>query len=156
MNKELEFSKKFVNCISFPYQRSKTLIFISYTEQYTDDDDYLTAQPSIPSTSNTNNYSQLQLQDFRAGNNQMLSSVDVASNSNSFMQKAWFHGKISRDVAEKYVKYDGDFLVRESTSSKGQFVLTGMREGIHRHILLIDPEGNVSVICVILTSETLS
>ena len=39
---------------------------------------------------------------------------------------------------------DGEFLVRESTSQAGQFVLTGMQGGKPRHILLVDPEGVVS------------
>lgn len=40
---------------------------------------------------------------------------------------------------------DGDFLVRESQGSPGQYVLTGMNNGISKHLLLIDPEGVVSM-----------
>nr|CAD7575184.1 unnamed protein product [Timema californicum] len=36
---------------------------------------------------------------------------------------------------------DGDFLVRESQGSPGQYVLTGMQSGIKKHLLLVDPEG---------------
>ena len=39
---------------------------------------------------------------------------------------------------------DGDFLVRESQGSQGQYVLTGMQSGHHKHLLLVDPEGVVS------------
>jgi len=39
---------------------------------------------------------------------------------------------------------DGDFLVRESQGSPGQYVLTGMNNNIPKHLLLIDPEGVVS------------
>jgi len=38
---------------------------------------------------------------------------------------------------------DGDFLVRESQGSSGQYVLTGMQSGIRKHLLLVDPEGVV-------------
>ena len=55
----------------------------------------------------------------------------------------WFHGAIAREKAEEVIKFDGDFLVRESTNSPGQYVLTGMKNGIFRHLLLIDPNGQV-------------
>ncbi len=41
---------------------------------------------------------------------------------------------------------DGDFLVRESQGSPGQYVLTGIQGGVKKHLLLIDPEGVVSLI----------
>jgi len=40
---------------------------------------------------------------------------------------------------------DGDFLVRESQGSPGQYVLTGMQGGVKKHLLLVDPEGVVSI-----------
>lgn len=40
---------------------------------------------------------------------------------------------------------DGDFLVRESQGSPGQYVLTGMNNNTPKHLLLIDPEGVVSI-----------
>ena len=40
---------------------------------------------------------------------------------------------------------EGDFLVRESQGSQGQYVLTGMQSGHHKHLLLVDPEGVVSL-----------
>lgn len=40
---------------------------------------------------------------------------------------------------------DGEFLVRESQGSPGQYVLTGMQGGLKKHLLLIDPEGVVSI-----------
>nr|CAG4648049.1 EOG090X098F [Moina brachiata]SVE93115.1 EOG090X098F [Moina brachiata] len=58
-------------------------------------------------------------------------------------QEAWFHGPISRKEAEDMLKHDGDFLVRESQGSPGQYVLTGMQSGHHKHLLLVDPEGVV-------------
>ncbi len=49
-------------------------------------------------------------------------------------------------IAMAYPK-DGDFLVRESQASPGQYVLTGMQAGSKKHLLLVDPEGVVSVSC---------
>ncbi|CAH0767059.1 unnamed protein product [Diatraea saccharalis] len=60
-------------------------------------------------------------------------------------REPWFHGPISRTTAEKLVVEDGEFLVRESTACPGQFVLTGARRGTHKHLLLVDPNGVVSV-----------
>ncbi|XP_035996715.1 breast cancer anti-estrogen resistance protein 3 isoform X2 [Fundulus heteroclitus] len=37
---------------------------------------------------------------------------------------AWYHGAIPRQVADSLVQRDGDFLVRDSLSSPGSFVLT--------------------------------
>lgn len=58
-------------------------------------------------------------------------------------REPWFHGPISRNTAEKLVSEDGDFLVRESAACPGQFVLTGSRRGVHKHLLLVDPAGVV-------------
>lgn len=55
----------------------------------------------------------------------------------------WFHGSISRVHSESLLKNDGDFLVRESQNTRGQFVLTGMKSGQAKHLLLIDPDGCV-------------
>lgn len=45
----------------------------------------------------------------------------------SLKSEKWFHGSISRVLAESLLKNDGDFLVRESQNTRGQFVLTGMK-----------------------------
>ncbi|XP_068444751.1 LOW QUALITY PROTEIN: breast cancer anti-estrogen resistance protein 3 homolog [Clinocottus analis] len=37
---------------------------------------------------------------------------------------AWFHGPLSREAAESLFERDGDFLVRDSTSSPGDYVLS--------------------------------
>ncbi|WKX91791.1 hypothetical protein Q1695_010095 [Nippostrongylus brasiliensis] len=52
--------------------------------------------------------------------------------------KQWFHGELSRAEAENLLREDGDFLVRTSANSPGQFILDGMEQGKHRHILLIN------------------
>lgn len=55
----------------------------------------------------------------------------------------WFHGKLSRREAEALLQVNGDFLVRESTTTPGQYVLTGLQSGQPKHLLLVDPEGVV-------------
>uniref|UniRef100_A0A3Q1J291 SHC adaptor protein 3 n=1 Tax=Anabas testudineus TaxID=64144 RepID=A0A3Q1J291_ANATE len=57
--------------------------------------------------------------------------------------QVWYHGKMSRRDAEKLLKEDGDFLVRKSTTNPGSYVLTGMHNGVAKHLLLVDPEGTV-------------
>lgn len=59
-------------------------------------------------------------------------------------REPWYHGKMSRKEAEKLLKVNGDFLVRESTTTPGQYVLTGLQGGQPKHLLLVDPEGVVS------------
>ncbi|NXS07292.1 SHC4 protein, partial [Neodrepanis coruscans] len=54
-----------------------------------------------------------------------------------------YHGKLNRKAAESLLVNDGDFLVRESTSSPGQYVLSGLQGGQAKHLLLVDPEGKV-------------
>lgn len=55
----------------------------------------------------------------------------------------WFHGPITRAEAEALLQKDGDFLVRESTNTEKQYVLSGMQNNHKKHLLLIDPEGIV-------------
>ncbi|XP_074649704.1 SHC-transforming protein 1-like [Tubulanus polymorphus] len=55
----------------------------------------------------------------------------------------WFHGPLTRKQAEELLKKSGDFLVRESTTTKGQYVLTGLQNGKVKHLLLVDPQGVV-------------
>ncbi|NXJ14235.1 SHC4 protein, partial [Odontophorus gujanensis] len=54
-----------------------------------------------------------------------------------------YHGKLNRKTAESLLVNDGDFLVRESTTSPGQYVLSGLQGGQAKHLLLVDPEGKV-------------
>lgn len=62
----------------------------------------------------------------------------------ALLEEPWFHGAISRAESEALVVKDGDFLVRESLTTPGQYVLTGMQKTTRKHLLLVDPEGVVS------------
>ncbi|KAJ8398259.1 hypothetical protein AAFF_G00428290 [Aldrovandia affinis] len=48
---------------------------------------------------------------------------------------------MSRREAESLLTDSGDFLVRESGSSPGQYVLSGLQGDRAKHLLLVDPEG---------------
>ncbi|XP_077449772.1 SHC-transforming protein 1-like isoform X1 [Stigmatopora argus] len=58
-------------------------------------------------------------------------------------EEAWFHGRLERQRAESLLAHNGDFLVRESSSARGQYVLSGMDGTTVRHLLLVDPQGQV-------------
>ncbi|XP_015283404.1 PREDICTED: SHC-transforming protein 4 [Gekko japonicus] len=62
-------------------------------------------------------------------------------------QQLWneecYHGMLTRKAAESLLVNDGDFLVRESATSPGQYVLSGLQRGQPKHLLLVDPEGKV-------------
>ncbi|CAG0913595.1 unnamed protein product [Notodromas monacha] len=67
----------------------------------------------------------------------------VSSQREELSKEPWYHGPISRKEAEALVCQDGEFLVRESVGSPGQYVLTGMQNDQRKHLLLVDPEGVV-------------
>lgn len=68
----------------------------------------------------------------------------MAPNEEQLRRETWYHSRMSRRDAERLLIRDGDFLVRESTTNPGQYVLTGMHCGLPKHLLLVDPEGVVS------------
>lgn len=74
-------------------------------------------------------------------------SLTAEVQRSQLMTESWFHGAISRPVAENLLQNDGDFLVRESQGKPGQYVLTGLQMSTSKHLLLIDPAG---VVCLIL------
>ncbi|XP_053228752.1 SHC-transforming protein 2 isoform X1 [Podarcis raffonei] len=67
----------------------------------------------------------------------------IAPMEEQLKQEPWYRGKLSRRDAEKLLQVDGDFLVRDSVTNPGQYVLTGMQSGQPKHLLLVDPEGVV-------------
>ncbi|KAM4744714.1 SHC-transforming protein 1-like isoform 2-T2 [Anableps anableps] len=58
-------------------------------------------------------------------------------------QEDWFHGRLGREQAESLLTCSGDFLVRESSSASGQYVLSGKEGATVRHLLLVDSHGQV-------------
>ncbi|XP_029042440.1 SHC-adaptor protein [Osmia lignaria lignaria] len=72
-----------------------------------------------------------------------MNRLSPHSQKQQLKQEIWFHGSVSRAEAESMLTRDGDFLVRESQGSPGQYVLTGMNNNTPKHLLLIDPEGVV-------------
>ncbi|XP_066551472.1 SHC-transforming protein 2 isoform X2 [Amia ocellicauda] len=67
----------------------------------------------------------------------------IAPTEEQLRREAWYHGRMSRRDAERLLVMDGDFLVRDSVTNPGQYVLTGMNCGLPKHLLLVDPEGVV-------------
>ncbi|XP_061680266.1 breast cancer anti-estrogen resistance protein 3 isoform X2 [Syngnathoides biaculeatus] len=49
---------------------------------------------------------------------------ELKMNSEEPRSHAWYHGAIPRQVGENLVQRDGDFLIRDSLSSPGSYVLT--------------------------------
>uniref|UniRef100_A0A663DWA7 SHC adaptor protein 2 n=1 Tax=Aquila chrysaetos chrysaetos TaxID=223781 RepID=A0A663DWA7_AQUCH len=50
----------------------------------------------------------------------------IAPTEEQLRREPWYHGKMSRRDAERLLQMDGDFLVRDSLTNPGQYVLTGM------------------------------
>ncbi|KAK0140736.1 SHC-transforming protein 1 [Merluccius polli] len=57
--------------------------------------------------------------------------------------EGWFHGRLGREQAEALLSCSGDFLVRESCSASGHYVLSGMEGHTVKHLLLLHPNGQV-------------
>ncbi|XP_053104559.1 breast cancer anti-estrogen resistance protein 3 isoform X2 [Hemicordylus capensis] len=58
---------------------------------------------------------------------------ELQMSSEDLRSHAWYHGRIPRQVAESLVQRDGDFLIRDSLSSPGNFVLTCQWKNISQH-----------------------
>jgi SHC-transforming protein 1 len=58
-------------------------------------------------------------------------------------QEEWYHGAVSREAAERLLQNNGEFLVRDSGNTPGQYVLSGMQNNSKKHLLLVDPNGIV-------------
>ncbi|XP_075464223.1 SHC-transforming protein 1 [Ascaphus truei] len=81
--------------------------------------------------------------DMRPFEEALPSAQAVASMEDQLKREPWYHGKMNRKDAERLLRVNGDFLVRESTTTPGQYVLTGLQSGQPKHLLLVDPEGVV-------------
>ncbi|XP_018088249.1 SH2 domain-containing protein 3C isoform X2 [Xenopus laevis] len=49
---------------------------------------------------------------------------ELKLNSSDLRSHAWYHGRIPREVSESLVQKNGDFLIRDSLTSLGDYVLT--------------------------------
>ena len=51
-------------------------------------------------------------------------------------EQLWFHGTVDRKDIPNLLKNDGDYLVRESSTKPGQFVLSTRFEGVLKHFII--------------------
>ncbi|KAG7247334.1 hypothetical protein CRUP_014910, partial [Coryphaenoides rupestris] len=65
-----------------------------------------------------------------------LSTEDLRSH-------AWFHGPVSREGAETLLERDGDFLVRDSSSGAGDYVLSCYWRDEPMHFKIIRASGAI-------------
>lgn len=74
-------------------------------------------------------------------NNNETSPNPNSGVSSSLEDELWFHGVMTRKESEQLLTKDGDFLVRESCSQAGQYILTAKKDDCNFHVLLVDPDG---------------
>ena len=51
-------------------------------------------------------------------------------------EEPWFHGTIDRKDVPTLLKNNGDYLVRESSTKPGQFVLSAWSDGQVKHFII--------------------
>ncbi|XP_076436953.1 breast cancer anti-estrogen resistance protein 3-like isoform X2 [Babylonia areolata] len=61
---------------------------------------------------------------------------ELNADPSELKSRAWYHGSISRQRAESLVQQAGDFLVRDSSSKPGDFVLTVCWRGVALHFVV--------------------
>ncbi|KAJ1160759.1 hypothetical protein NDU88_001252 [Pleurodeles waltl] len=62
--------------------------------------------------------------DFKKNSLKKELEEELKLSTDDLQSHAWYHGPIPRQVAESLVQEDGDFLIRDSRSSPGDYVLT--------------------------------
>eukprot|EP00038_Savillea_parva_P006611 m.164778 g.164778 ORF g.164778 m.164778 type:complete len:439 (-) comp12470_c0_seq1:158-1474(-) len=72
-------------------------------------------------------------------------SLEMAPDVDEFPlhEEPWFFRGVNRQQAEQLLLGEGDFLVRESMTDMGQYILSTMQAGYPKHLLLVDPQGRV-------------
>ena len=55
----------------------------------------------------------------------------------------FFHHLLSRKDCEQLLQEEGDFLLRESQSKRGQYVISGLYQGKYQHLLFLAQNGKV-------------
>lgn len=58
---------------------------------------------------------------------------ELKLSSDELRSHAWYHGRIPRQMSENLLQRDGDFLIRDSLSSPGDFVLTCQWKNTPQH-----------------------
>ncbi|XP_053479835.1 SHC-transforming protein 1 isoform X1 [Ictalurus furcatus] len=108
-----------------------------------DDPSYVNVDKSRPQVASANGSAHRDAFDMKPFDDALSVSGSVPPLAQQLQSEPWFHGSLSRKKAEKLLSKDGDFLVRESGTTPGQYVLTGQQGGQPKHLLLVDPEGVV-------------
>ncbi|XP_053560460.1 breast cancer anti-estrogen resistance protein 3 homolog [Bombina bombina] len=62
---------------------------------------------------------------------------ELKLNSEDLRSHAWYHGPLQRQEAEQLLQLDGDFLIRDSLSAPGNFVLSCAKSGQVLHFKII-------------------
>ncbi|ETE58653.1 SHC-transforming protein 1, partial [Ophiophagus hannah] len=91
-----------------------------------------------PSYVNVQNLEKLQpgVQNATSNGSVQRDLFDMTTMEEQLRRESWYHGQMSRKESEKLLQANGDFLVRESTTTPGQYVLTGLQGGHPKHLLL--------------------
>ncbi|TTD18119.1 SHC-transforming protein 1 [Bagarius yarrelli] len=108
-----------------------------------DDPSYVNVDKSRPQVAAANGNAHRDAFDMKPFDDALSVSATVPPLAQQLQNEPWFHGPLSRKKAENLLSKDGDFLVRESGTTPGQYVLTGQQGGQPKHLLLVDPEGVV-------------
>ncbi|KAL6489332.1 hypothetical protein MHYP_G00030730 [Metynnis hypsauchen] len=109
-----------------------------------DDPSYVNVDKPRPSVASANGNAHRDAFDMKPFDDALGVPATVAPPlAEQLQNEPWFHGPLSRKHAERLLSKDGDFLVRESGTTPGQYVLTGQQGGQPKHLLLVDPEGVV-------------
>ncbi|XP_061924171.1 SHC-transforming protein 4-like isoform X2 [Entelurus aequoreus] len=97
----------------------------------------------VVSSQDVSLYENCSVTQFLPSDSEMAASKSATNIHNLIQEECWFHGRLGRKQAESLLTCSGDFLVRESSSDCGQYVLSGMDGTSVRHLLLVDPHGQV-------------
>ncbi|XP_043914633.1 SH2 domain-containing protein 3C [Protopterus annectens] len=75
---------------------------------------------------------------------------ELRLNSSDLRSHGWYHGRIPREVAESLVQKNGDFLIRDSLTSLGDYVLTchWKSDSLHFKINKVMLKPNEAYTCI--------
>ena len=82
---------------------------------------------------------------------------ELQGDQSDLKSKAWYHGSISRQHADKIITKNGDFLVRDCISQPGDFVLTCCWRSVPLHFVInstVKDQGPTSLPKVTYSFET--